>query len=106
MLEDRANFNGAAWGDYDSDGDLDLYVVTDCLRPGNLLYHNLLNETGEAVFSRASAEVSANDQIAGGASVAWADFDNDGDLDLLVGGWEQARLFETFQVIYCVICYP
>ena len=93
MLEDRANFNGAAWGDYDGDGDLDLFVTTCSAE--NRFYHNLLNETGEAVFSRAPAEASANDPIAGGVGVAWADFDNDGDLDLLVGGWEKARLYEN-----------
>jgi hypothetical protein len=66
----------AAWGDYDNDGDPDLYVTNDFGR--NNLYRN---DAGR--FTDVAAEVGVEDQAAGmGAS--WGDYDNDGDLDLYV----------------------
>ncbi len=89
---------GASWGDYDNDGDMD--VVISNMPPSDRsvhvptsLYKNLLIETGSPNFENASREANLfrknvpNDQEIGGigntgAGVAWADFDNDGDLDL------------------------
>lgn len=66
----------AAWGDYDNDGDPDLYVANDFGR--NNLYRN-----DDGRFTDVAAEAGAEDQAAGmGAS--WSDYDNDGDLDLYV----------------------
>ncbi len=68
----------ATWGDYDNDGFLDLYV-TNGSGQDNFLYHN---DSGTG-FTRIMVGAIVND---GGASQTpiWADFDNDGDLDLLV----------------------
>jgi len=65
-----------AWGDYDGDGDPDLYVANDFGR--NNLYRN-----DDGKFTDVAAEAGAEDQAAGmGAS--WGDYDGDGDLDLYV----------------------
>ena len=82
------NFNGdtAAWGDYDNDGDLDLFVACsyapgDVSRP-NLFYRNDGNDTFTSI-----ASLPANDlENDGGASHGcnWGDYDNDGWLDLFV----------------------
>jgi hypothetical protein len=67
-------------GDYDGDGDLDLYVsnITNrAIRQGNMLWSN---EGGLAFVDRAQASGSADGGWAWGAK--FADFDNDGDLDL------------------------
>ena len=65
---------GAAWGDYDGDSDLDLFVIASTV---NKLYKN----TGGVFADTASvAGVSAP----GGHTVLWADYDNDSDLDLFV----------------------
>jgi hypothetical protein len=67
---------GAAAGDYDNDGDVDLFVVG---AGRNMLYRN----TGKGTFE----DVSASSGVASGAwSVAagWLDFDRDGLLDLFV----------------------
>ncbi len=67
---------GAAWGDYDSDGDLDLYVTA--FGP-NILYEN----QGDGTFRDATEKAMIQDtRFSAGAS--WSDFDRDGDLDLYV----------------------
>ncbi|MDB6110779.1 MAG: regulatory domain of in-like proprotein convertase, partial [Pedosphaera sp.] len=69
-----ATRNGAAWGDYDRDGDLDLAVtgggLTRVYRNNNGTFLSL-----PFVFQGLTNGV-----------VAWGDYDNDGDLDLLVSG--------------------
>jgi hypothetical protein len=66
---------GAAWGDYDADGDLDLYVT--CYGP-NHLYRN---DAGRFTDVTDAAGVAAGGFSSG---CAWADYDNDGLLDLYV----------------------
>ena len=68
---------GAAWGDVDGDGDLDLYVANDFGR--NALYRN----DGSGTFTDVSAEAGALD-FGFGMSASFGDVDDDGDLDLYV----------------------
>jgi len=67
---------GAAWGDYDNDGDLDLYVTAF---GDNTLYRNQGNGTFHDVTTEAGVQDS---RFSAGCS--WADYDHDGDLDLYV----------------------
>ncbi len=67
---------GAAWGDYDSDGDLDLYVTA---YGANVLYENRGDGTFEDVTERCGIQDTRF-----GAGCSWADYDRDGDLDLYV----------------------
>jgi enediyne biosynthesis protein E4 len=67
---------GAAVGDYDNDGNEDLFVTA---YGGNKLYHN----NGNGTFS----DVTEKAGVAGNGwstSAAWVDLDNDGKLDLVV----------------------
>ena len=80
---------GQAWGDYDSDGWLDLYV-TGNLEP-NVLYHN--NQDGTFSVSEYSNSVSLPDVPSGG--VVWGDYDNDGWLDLYVVNFGANTLFHN-----------
>ena len=68
---------GAAPGDYDNDGWTDIYVTRH--DAPNLLYRNLGDGTFDEVA--ASAGVNLSDRSSG---AAFADVDNDGDLDLYV----------------------
>ncbi|MBT7096105.1 hypothetical protein HN937_01950, partial [Candidatus Poribacteria bacterium] len=82
------NGEGVAWGDYDSDGDLDLYVGVSSA--ANVLYQN----DGDGTFTDASAAPLADTGYA--QSVLWGDYDNDGDLDLYVTNFGQAnKLFRN-----------
>ncbi|MFB3081611.1 MAG: FG-GAP-like repeat-containing protein [Nitrosomonadaceae bacterium] len=65
------------WGDYDNDGDLDIYVARD--RIPNILYQN----NGNGTFTEV-AEIAGVDDRGKGISCAWGDYDNDGNLDIFV----------------------
>lgn len=76
-VANRGGFGmGAAWGDYDNDGLLDLYVSN---YGRSVLYHNNGDGTFTDVTERAGV---ANNRW--GMSPIWFDYDNDGWLDLYV----------------------
>ena len=87
--------HGVAWGDYDNDGQPDLYV-TNHLKQA-MLFRNL----GGGRFADVTAEIFNSKDLGGDKhGAAWADFNNDGQLDLvqLTGaiqgvGVEPKRLF-------------
>jgi hypothetical protein len=71
---------GAAWADYDRDGDLDLYVADD-YGPNVLLR----NDGGRFVDTAAA---SGAEDRGNGMSVTWFDADGDGILDLYVSNMQ------------------
>jgi enediyne biosynthesis protein E4 len=94
--------SGAAWGDYDGDGWPDLYVV-DIAGPldytpeqmthspgGNRLYHNNHDGTFTDVTERAGVGFKGI-----GMGAAWADYDNDGRLDLVVTSYDRIILYHN-----------
>ena len=75
---DRTAFGmGVAVGDYDNDGDPDLYVTG---LGGNALFRN----DGKGHFDDATAEANARGGTGWYTAAAFFDLDNDGDLDLFV----------------------
>ena len=80
---------GQAWGDYDGDGWLDLFVTGNLA--GNTLYRNLGG--GRFEVSVHSPQLSLPDVPSGGAT--FADYDNDGWLDLYVVNYGANRLFRN-----------
>ncbi len=68
--------NGAAWGDFDRDGDPDLFVAG---LSGNRLFRN-----DSGLFVDVTAVFGLDRERLAAKSASWADFDNDGDLDLLI----------------------
>jgi len=87
----------AAWGDYDNDGKLDVFVCGEYLVPGGQpssnpgdprnrcrLYHNQGDGTFVDVAAKAGVE---NFRCCKGS--AWADYDDDGKLDLFVSNMGQ-----------------
>ncbi len=70
---------GCVCGDYDNDGDRDLYVT---YYGANVLYRN----NGDGTFSDVSAKAGVDDG-GYGQSAAFGDYDNDGYLDLYVANY-------------------
>ena len=71
---------GAAWGDYDGDGFLDLYVTN--FGGGNRLYHN----RGDGSFEDVAPQLGLTKPEHAFSCWFW-DFDNDGRLDLFVNNY-------------------
>lgn len=78
VSSEGGNSVGSCWGDYDNDGDLDLYV-TNANSTGNFLYRN----DGNGVFTKITNSVTVTDK-GNSHGCSFADIDNDGDLDLYV----------------------
>ena len=78
IVSDKAPSDGATWGDYDNDGNIDCFVV-NWYGVNNLLYKN----NGNGAFTQITSGNLVND---GGYSetASWGDYDNDGFLDLYV----------------------
>ncbi len=70
-----------AWGDYDGDGDQDLYIVN--LGPGGAGQANVLLRNDGDTFTDVTDDAGVGN-AGPGVAAAWADMDNDGDLDLFV----------------------
>ena len=77
-------FGSSAWGDYDNDGDLDVAIAGAMLDPMELLkpVADIYRNTGTDFEREENAAIP--DVFYG--DLGWADYDNDGDLDLMVTG--------------------
>lgn len=86
---------GHAWGDYDNDGDLDIYIGNGTYGPemANFLYLS----DGKGSFERylEGEFLTHADTTAG---VAHADYDRDGDLDLFVANWGSYDQINRFYI--------
>jgi hypothetical protein len=102
--------HSAAWGDYDNDGQVDLYVCGEyaassssgLFASDNSLIHvdprnqcRLYRNNGHGTFSDVAEKAGVrNGRYAKGA--AWGDYDDDGDLDLYISNFgEEDRLYRN-----------
>lgn len=75
---------GNTWGDFDNDGDLDLYIANGT--PGATVLNSLYLNDGLGHFELITdGDLVSDDNISAGT--AWSDYDHDGDLDLYVANW-------------------
>jgi enediyne biosynthesis protein E4 len=100
LAEDMGS--GAAWGDFDNDGWLDLFVVNIsgpiALSPGEqresparaALYRN----NGDGTFTDVTDEAGVGFRGIGMGAV-WADYDNDGWLDLFITAYGENVLYRN-----------
>ncbi len=73
--------SSAAWGDYNNDGFLDILMTGDDMswNPVSVIY---LNNGGNTFAEQGNISLTPVSE----GSVAWGDYDNDGDLDILLTG--------------------
>lgn len=89
IITDGGDSMGAAWGDYDNDGLLDLFVAN---RVGSACF--LYHQDARGLFSRVEMG-SMTSEPGNHHGAAWTDYDNDGWLDLAV-----ARGQESGSLVY------
>ena len=75
---------GSIWTDYDNDGDQDLFIAKCRGGSGTAKFNELHRNNGNGTFTDVSIAANMYDPIQTWSS-AWADFDNDGDMDAVVG---------------------
>ncbi len=75
------NATGPTFGDYDGDGDLDVFVPVEDLAPG--LADRLFENDGRGVFRDVAADRGVQNPGSLSRGAVFCDFDNDGDADLL-----------------------
>ena len=74
---DGTFFFGAAVGDYDNDGNPDIYMT-------GYRHSVLLHNNGDGTFTDVTEKAGVGDDGNWGTAAAWFDYDRDGKLDLLV----------------------
>lgn len=90
--KDGKDSNGSSWGDFNNDGNLDVFV-TNVSGGKNDLYQN----NGNGSFTKITSGSIVND-ILNGHSAYWADFDNDGYLDLFTAN--NSNIYPKNNLIY------
>ncbi len=80
-VANRRFAKGVTWGDFDDDGDPDLYV-------SNIGANRLYRNRGDGTFTDVAAEVAVTEPAGRSFATWFFDCDNDGDLDLFVADYE------------------
>lgn len=76
---------GAAWGDYDNDGWLDLYVANCSYQRESGERNYLFKNNGDGTFTKMEDHILVNRfESSTSYACSWADYNNDGWLDLYV----------------------
>jgi len=84
--DDSGTSMDCVWGDYDNDGNLDLFVVK---WGRDVLFHN----NGDGTFTNVTAKAFRNEKNeqgspwANGNAATWVDYNGDGLLDIYVGNY-------------------
>lgn len=88
---------GSNWGDIDNDGDLDVYI-TNAFSAGKLPHNFLYLNNGDGSFSKDTNSIAVG-EAGWSYGCAFADYDNDGFLDLAVancyGGAQSNSLYHN-----------
>jgi len=82
----RYDLGSSAWGDYDNDGDLDIILIGVYQDPeilGLFYYVSIIYRNDDGKFTNLDAGLTG---VGWDPAVAWGDYDNDGDLDILLSG--------------------
>lgn len=81
---DSSDWHGFSFGDYDGDGNLDLYVSEGAKKGTKIKSDELFRGLGDGTFEYASRLAGIETSANRGRCGFWVDYDNDGKLDLFV----------------------
>jgi hypothetical protein len=84
VVNDVLHSSGGSWGDYNNDGNLDLFITCGVIGTGN---DRLFLNNGNGTFTKITNDPIVNFTHWSGGS-GWGDFNNDGWLDMFVGGYD------------------
>ncbi|MCA0200112.1 MAG: CRTAC1 family protein [Proteobacteria bacterium] len=94
----------SAWGDYDGDGHLDLYVGTRFAgvgTPPTLNRSYLFHNNGDGTFAEVAAKMGVDAPAASVRQASFIDLDGDGDLDLFMADRNGAnRMFRNDGAVF------
>ncbi len=88
IVNDGGHSIGGTWGDYDNDLDLDLLVTNSRMVEPNFFYEN----NGDGTFTKITTGVIISN-FGNSHGASWMDYDNDGDVDLLVANDQANKNF-------------
>ena len=80
------------WADYDQDGDLDIALAGTVVEEGSIDYSVNIYRNDDGNF----VDIQANIELLFYGAIDWGDYDNDGDLDLLISGSTENFGAETY----------
>lgn len=86
VFNPRGKAMGLVFGDYDNDGDLDLYVANDTV--AKFLFRNEGDGTFAEIGLIAGVACAGDGHIQAGMGTDFGDYDNDGDLDIFVATYQ------------------
>ena len=98
LITNPGNARAVAWGDYDSDGDLDMYIAyADGVNPNVLMENQISNHSKPSQKTFVDVGVEKGVSFIGATrQLNFVDYDADGDLDLHVAlRTSSNRLFEN-----------
>lgn len=82
-VDDKFSTMGASWGDYDQDGDLDLFVANRFpIEPDTRTPDSLFRNNGDGTFTNVANMHGLDDDNRKTFMGTWFDYDNNGTLDL------------------------
>ncbi len=86
---------GSVWVDYDNDGDVDLFIAKCRGGQSTARINEMFRNDGNMVFTKVSEGTNMADSIQTWSS-CWADYDNDGDMDVFIGASSAADGMHKF----------
>ena len=78
------DLHGCAIGDYDNDGDQDIYVTIGAQFGKGMGLNRLYQNNGSGIFIDVADKAGVTNPKGRGRTVSWVDYDNDGFLDLYI----------------------
>jgi hypothetical protein len=94
LLDKEYCGRGVAWGDFNNDGCIDLYVANYRLDPNQLYQNNCDGTFKDVAYIKHVAGENVRGSYGHSIGASWGDYNNDGYLDLVVGNLAHPRFID------------